>query len=137
MVVCAKKDGTPRRTIDFQALNKYASRETHHSPSPFHLARSVPHHMKKTICDAWNGYHGVELVEEDWDITTFITPWGRYRYKTAPQGYIASGDAYTSRYDAINLRHKKQSKMYRRHTTMVNKHRGMLHSNCRIPGPMW
>ena len=89
MVICAKKDGTPRRTIDFQALNRHASRETHHNPSPFHLARSVPHNMKKNICDAWNGYHGVKLVEEDWDITTFITPWGRYRYRTAPQGYIA------------------------------------------------
>ncbi|XP_038061674.1 uncharacterized protein LOC119732286 [Patiria miniata] len=27
-----------------------------------------------------------------------ITPWGRYRYKTAPQGHIASGDGYTRRY---------------------------------------
>ena len=34
-------------------------------------------------------------------MTTFITPWGRYRYKTAPQGYIASGDGYTRRYDEI------------------------------------
>ena len=47
MVICAKKDGTPRRTIDFQALNRHASRETHHNPSPFHIARSVPHNMKK------------------------------------------------------------------------------------------
>lgn len=30
-----------------------------------------------------------------------LTPWGRYRYETAPQGYIASGDGYTRRYDEI------------------------------------
>ena len=101
MVVCAKQDGTPRRTVDFQALNKYACRETHHTPSPFHLARSVPHNMKKTTCDAWNGYHSTRLEVSDRHITTFITPWGRYRYKVAPQGYIASGDGYTRRYDAI------------------------------------
>ena len=101
MVVCAKEDYTPRRTIDFQALNKYACRDTHHTQSPFHLARSVPHNMKKTTCDAWNGYHSVRLEKKDRPITTFITPWGRYRYKVAPQGYIASGDAYTKRYDAI------------------------------------
>ena len=101
MVVCAKKDSTPRRTVDFQALNKHACRETHHTPSPFHLARSVPHNMKKTICDAWNGYHSVRQEESDRHITTFITPWGRYQYKVAPQGYIASGDGYTRRYDAI------------------------------------
>lgn len=30
-----------------------------------------------------------------------MTEWGRYRYLTAPQGYIASGDGYTRRYDQI------------------------------------
>ena len=34
-------------------------------------------------------------------VTTFIIPWGRYRYKTAPQGYIASGDGYSRRFDEI------------------------------------
>lgn len=101
MVVCSKQDGTPRRTVDFQALNKYACRDTHHTPSPFHLARSVPHNMLKTVLDAWNGYHSVPIEEADYIITTFITPFGRYWYKVAPQGYLASGDAYTRRYDAI------------------------------------
>ncbi|CAG2218786.1 unnamed protein product [Mytilus edulis] len=68
MVVCAKKNGKPRRTVDFQPLNVHATRETHHTPSPFHQARSVPNGKRKT---------------------------------TAPQGYIASGDAYTRRYDEI------------------------------------
>ena len=43
----------------------------------------------------------VPLHPEDRHFTTFITPWGRYRYRTAPQGYIASGDGYTRRYDEI------------------------------------
>ena len=41
------------------------------------------------------------LHPADRHYTTFITPWGRYRYKTAPQGYIASGDGYTRRFDEI------------------------------------
>ena len=101
MVVCPKKCGGCRRTVDFQALNKYAYRETHHTPSPYHLAREVPSNTKKTTVDAWNGYHGVRLCKSDQHITTFNTPWGRYRYIRCPQGYIASGDAYTSRYDSI------------------------------------
>ena len=101
MVVCAKKNGKPRRTVDFQALNASATRETHHTQSPFHQARSVPHGKKKTVLDAWNGYHSVPIRPEDRHLTTFITPWGRYRYKTAPMGYIASGDGYTRRYDEI------------------------------------
>jgi len=101
MVICAKKDGTPRRTVDMQPLNLHATRETHHTQSPFHQARSVPHNKKKTVFDAWNGYHSVPLHEEDYHLTTFITPWGRYRYRVSPQGYIASGDGYTRRYDEI------------------------------------
>ena len=82
-------------------MNDHATRETHHTQSPFEQARSVPHNKKKTVFDAWNGYHSIRLHEDDYHLTTFITPWGRYRYKVAPQGYIASGDGYTRRYDEI------------------------------------
>ena len=41
------------------------------------------------------------MVEEDRDKTTFITPWGRYRYRVAPQGYLASMDGYTHRFNLI------------------------------------
>ena len=34
MVVCAKKNGTQRRTVDLQALNAHATRDTHHTLSP-------------------------------------------------------------------------------------------------------
>ena len=101
MVVAAKKSGKPRRTVDFQALNRHALRETHHTQSPFHQARSVPPNTYKTVMDTWNGYHSIPLHEDDRHLTTFITPWGRYRYCVAPQGYIASGDGYTRRFDEI------------------------------------
>ena len=77
MVVCAKKNGSLRRTVDFQPLNSHATRETHHTQSPFHQARSVPQGKKKTVFDAWNGYHSVPLHKDDRHLTTFITPWGR------------------------------------------------------------
>ena len=101
MVVCPKKSGKPRRTVDFQPLNRYATRETHHTQSPFHQARAVPPDTRKTVFDAWNGYHSISLDEQDRHLTTFITPWGRYRYLVAPQGYIASGDGYSRRFDEI------------------------------------
>ena len=88
MVICAKINGKPRRTVDFQALNIHATRETHHTPSPFHQARSVPCKTKKTVLDCWNGYHSVPLHPDDRHLTTFITPWGRYRYKTAPRATL-------------------------------------------------
>ena len=42
-----------------------------------------------------------QIREEDRYLTTFLTPWGRYRHKTDSQGYTVSGDAYTARYDRI------------------------------------
>ena len=101
MVICPKKSGKPRRTVDLQPLNRHAVRETHHTQSPFHQARIIPPHTRKTVFDAWNGYHSVALHEDDRHLTTFITPWGRYRYCVAPQGYIASGDGYSRRFDEI------------------------------------
>ena len=101
MVVTSKADGTPRRTVDLQPQNRQSVRQTHHTSTPFKLAEQIQQGTKKTVTDAWNGYHSVPLCEEDRHITTFITPWGRYRYKVAPQGFLASGDGYTQRFDAI------------------------------------
>ena len=101
MVVTSKADGTPRRTVDLQPQNRQSVRQTHHTSTPFKLAEQIPKGTKKTVTDAWNGYHSVPLCEEDRHITTFITPWGRYRYKVAPQGFLASGDGYTQRFDSI------------------------------------
>ena len=94
MVVVAKKDGKPRRTIDFQELNKATLRETHHTPSPFHQASVIPPNTVKTTLDAWNGYHSLSLSESEKNATSFITEWGRYRYKSAPQGFHAAGELY-------------------------------------------
>ena len=101
MVIAAKADGKPRRTVDFQHLNRHSVRQTHHVQTPFHLADRVPQNTFKTVTDAWNGYHSVPIHPEDRDPTTFITPWGRYRYRVAPQGFLASGDVYNQKFDAI------------------------------------
>ena len=102
MVCTPKHDGSPRRTVDYTAVNLHCPRQTHHTPSPWHLAAGVPSEAYKTILDNWNSYHSVSLAtEEDRDLTTFITPWGRFRYKVAPQGFLSSSDGFTERMDSI------------------------------------
>ena len=101
MVVVAKKDGKPRRTVDFQHLNKASVRQTNPVKAPFLQATSIPPGTWKTCLDAWNGFHSIPLREEDTHLTTFVTPWGRYRYKCLPQGFLAATDGYTERYDYI------------------------------------
>ena len=61
MIIVPKQDGSPRRTVDLQALNKASVRQTHHTESPYHLATSVPPGTKKTTLDCWNSFHSVAL----------------------------------------------------------------------------
>ena len=100
-VVTMKQDGSPRRTVNLSPLNKYCKRETCATDTPFKLARRIPKGTFKTITDAWNRYHGVPLRESDKHLTTFITPFGRFRYTRAPQGFVSSGDGYNRRFAAI------------------------------------
>ena len=53
MLVTAKKDGSPRRVVDFQKLNAQCLRETHHCPSPFQAASQVPANTKKLFSMQW------------------------------------------------------------------------------------
>ena len=91
MIVTAMSDGTPRRTVDLQPQNRSCVRQTHHVQSHFQLTGQFAQNTKKTVIDAWNGYHSVPIREEDRHLTTFITPCGRYRYKVAAQGFLARG----------------------------------------------
>ena len=101
MLIQPKKDGRPRRVVDMSALTKVARRELHHTRSPFKAACSVPGGVLKSTLDCVDGYHGVEIAEEDRDKMSFITEWGAFRYKRVPQGFGPSGDGYTRRTDDI------------------------------------
>ena len=101
MVITRKANGDPRRTIDFQPLNKHCKRQTFPLDSPFNLASRVPAGTKKSVCDVWNGYHSVALHPDHRHYTTFLTPFGRFRYRVAPQGHMVSGDGFNERYSAV------------------------------------
>lgn len=60
-----KPDGSSRRVVDFQSLNRHCIRDTHHTIPPFQQARTIPPSTYRTVTDAWNGYHSVPVREED------------------------------------------------------------------------
>ena len=74
MIVVPKHDGSPRRTVDLQSLNKASVRQTFHTRTPFMLASDVPSGTTKSVLDVWNSYHSVPVVKEDRDKLTFLTP---------------------------------------------------------------
>ena len=101
MVITSKSDGTPRRVVDYQQVNKACPRQTHHTETPWALVSSVPPNTRKSVVDAWHGFHSVEIYPADRPVTTFLTEYGRYQYRTTPQGFIAAGDGYSMRMDRI------------------------------------
>ena len=101
LVIAVKPNGEPRRTVDLSRLNQHCSRETHASTPPFQQARLIPPETWKSVTDAWNGFHSALIAEEDRNYTSFLTEWGQYRYRVAPQGYVSSTDGYSKRYDKI------------------------------------
>ena len=101
MLVTPKKNGEPRRVVDLQALNLASVRQTHATESPYHQAVGIPGGTYKTILDAYEGYHSVPVSPEQTHYLQFLSPWGRYQYRTSPQGFLAAGDGYTRRYDEI------------------------------------
>jgi hypothetical protein len=109
MLAIAKKLGGVRRVINYKALNKQCNRAAHSTEPTFKMSISVPSATQKdasctlyfSSLDTWNGSHSIPLEENSKNIFTFITPWGRYRYRLAPQGFLGSGDHYTKAYDDI------------------------------------
>ena len=89
---------------DFTGLNKYVKRPIHPFPSVDVIKNRIPA-SAKVFCklDATKGYWQIDLDEGSRDLTTFITPYGRFRYCRAPIGLSSSSDEFCRRTDeAIN-----------------------------------
>jgi len=100
LLVTVAKDEGVRITVDLSHLNSQVSRPTHPSPTPFDAVRRVtPSSRYFTKADALCGYWQLELAEEDQHLTTFITPYRRYKHRRGLMGFSATGDAYCRRGD--------------------------------------
>ena len=86
IVVCRKRNGDGRRTVDLQPLNSASICQCHPTAPPLQQAMDIPHGVKRSTLDAWNGYHSVKIREADRHLTTFMTPWERLRQAWAELG---------------------------------------------------
>ena len=102
MLVTMKKDGSPRRIIDYKNLNIAIPRQTIITKSSFMCASACPPKKLKTILDAKDGYHSFVLEKgESQEVTEFLCEFGGYRCVGSGQGIICSGDAYIHRFNNI------------------------------------
>ena len=95
-----KPNGKVRSVVDLVQLNKFVERPTHPFPAPKDIVARVPKGAKCfAVFDATNGYWQIPLEEESRKYMTFMTEWGRFRYKRAPMGLVSSGDEFCARTD--------------------------------------
>ena len=90
IVVVPKSNGKIRLCIDFTKLNESVKRENYPLPTTDQLLAQLDGATLFTKLDCVNGFHQIELDEKSQELTTFITPFGRYCYKRMPFG-ISSG----------------------------------------------
>ena len=101
LVVVAKKDGTPRICVDLTKLNRHVDRPIHPLTTPKQAVSNISSKAKYfTTYDATHGYWQIPLTEESQALTTFITPWGRFKFLRGPMGLVSTGDEYCRRTDA-------------------------------------
>ena len=100
-IVVVPKKGTSdiRLCVDFTKINKYVKRPVNPQPTPWEVVRNLPTGTRHfAVFDALKGYHQIPLAEESRDLTAFMTPFGRYRYKRLAFGMNSAQDVFTLRY---------------------------------------
>ncbi len=102
-IVVAPKKGSEdiRMCVDLSHLNRYVKRERYQSATPAEAVADITaeHAQIFTKLDAKKGYHQCLLDEESQDLTTFITPFGRFKYLRAPYGLSSISEHYNRRMD--------------------------------------
>ena len=78
MVVVRKKSGDVRIYVDLKPLNQSVLRETHPLPGVDETLAQLTGATVMSKLDANSGFWQMQLAKDSCELTTFITPFGRY-----------------------------------------------------------
>ena len=90
-----------RICVDFSKLNKYVQRELYSVCTPSDAVADISSkHLKYfTVFDALKDYHQCPLDATSQLLTTFMTPFGRFKFLRAPFGICFISEHYNKRMD--------------------------------------
>ncbi|GFR91026.1 polyprotein [Elysia marginata] len=97
MAVVEKKNGAVRICIDPQPLNKALKREHYKMPILDDVLPELQSSRLFSKLDVREAFYHVKLDEKSADLTTMITPFGRYRWKRLPFGLSVSSEIFQRR----------------------------------------
>jgi len=101
MVVVPKPGGDVRITTDFSELNKFIRRERFELPSVEATLAKLGRAKFFSKLDANSGFYQCVLDNQSSHLITFITPFGRYKYKRLPMGICSAPELFCRKMDSI------------------------------------
>ena len=94
MVAAKKKDGGIRICIDPRDLNKALKRPHHPMRTVEDVASHMPNATVFSTLDARSGFWQIKLDHESSLLTTFSTPFGRFRFLCMPFGITSASEVF-------------------------------------------
>ena len=94
MVTTEKQNGNVRICIDPKYLNMAIKREHFQIPTKEEIHGELAAAKYFSKMDATDGLHQIELDEKSSLMTTFYTPFGRYRYLRLPMGICSAPEVF-------------------------------------------
>ena len=94
LVVVKKQNGKLRVCIDPQPLNKALKRSQYQMPILDDILPELSKAKIFSVLDVKNGYWHVRLDEPSSKLTTFNTPYGRYRWNRLPFGITPAPEIF-------------------------------------------
>ena len=83
-----------RICVDYRKLNLSLKREVYYIPTFEELTHKLSLVKCMSKLDAASGFFQILLEEKSRDYTTFLTPFGRYRFKRLPMGINVAPEIY-------------------------------------------
>jgi transposase InsO family protein len=96
-MVVVKRPDKLRICIDPKDLNKALKRNKHIMPTIEDVLPELSRAKVFSVLDAKDGFHQIKLDRESSDLTTFWTPFGRYRWLRLPFGISPAPEEYQMR----------------------------------------
>ena len=97
LVVVRKPNGTLRICLDPKPLNRALKRSHYPMPTIEDLIPQLSKAKVYTVCDLQNGFWHIALDHESSLLTTFGTPFGRFRWKRMPFGISPAPELFQRR----------------------------------------
>ena len=94
IVPVLKPDGSLRICLDPQQLNAVTIRDRYVLPTISDIYARLSGSIIYTTLDAQSGFHQIPIDEQSSKLTTFMTPFGRFRYLRLPFGLTSASEFF-------------------------------------------